>query len=151
VIPVMQPRHCAPEIVADWRANVGPRRWRHAWAFRSLRDAGAELAFSSDWNVAEMDPLIGIYTALTRSDLDGGAAWVPEETVDLDTALRAYTHGSARTVLAEGERGVLRNGAVADLALLSQDPFTFVRDDPRRLLDTRVELTIVNGTVVHRA
>jgi predicted amidohydrolase YtcJ len=150
VIPVMQPRHCAPEIVADWRANVGQQRWRHAWAFRSLRDAGAELAFSSDWNVAEMDPLIGIYTALTRADLDGGSAWVPEETVDLDTALRAYTYGGARTVFAGGNRGVVREGAVADLALLSQDPFTFVPGDPRRLLDTRVDLTVVDGAVVHR-
>jgi predicted amidohydrolase YtcJ len=150
VIPVMQPRHCAPAIVADWRANVGPQRWRYAWAFRSLRDAGAELAFSSDWNVAEMDPLIGIYTALTRADLDGRRAWVPEETVDLDTALRAYTYGGARTVFADRNRGVLREGAVADLALLSQDPFTFVSDDPCRLLDTRVELTVVDGVVVHR-
>ena len=150
VIPVMQPRHCAPEITADWRVNVGHERWRHAWAFRSLSDARAELAFSSDWNVAEMDPLIGIYTALTRADLDGGAAWVPEETVDLETALRAYTYGGARTVFAEGDRGVLREGAAADLALLSQDPFAFARTEPRRLLDTRVELTVVDGEIVHR-
>jgi predicted amidohydrolase YtcJ len=151
VIPIMQPRHCAPEIVAGWRANVGPRRWRHAWAFRSLRDAGAELAFSSDWNVAEMDPLVGIYTALTRADLDGGASWIPEETVDLNTALRAYTYGGAKTVAAEHDRGVLREGAVADLALLSGDPFTFARDDPRRLLDTRVELAVVGGSIAYRA
>jgi predicted amidohydrolase YtcJ len=151
VIPVMQPRHCAPEITADWRENVGHERWRHAWAFRSLRDAGAQLAFSSDWNVAEMDPLIGIYTALTRADLDGGAAWVPGETVDLETALRAYTYGGARTVFAEGDRGVLREGAVADLALLSQDPFVFARTEPRRLLDTKVDLTVVDGAIAHRA
>jgi len=151
VIPLMQPRHCAPEITAEWRVNVGRERWRHAWAFRSLRDAGAQLAFSSDWDVAEMDPLIGIYTALTRADLDGGAAWVPEETVDLETALRAYTYGGARTVFAEADRGVLREGAAADLALLSQDPFAFARTEPRRLLDTRVELTIVDGAIVHRA
>lgn len=150
VIPVMQPRHCAPEITAAWRANVGARRWRHAWAFASLREAGADLAFSSDWNVAEMDPLIGIYTALTRADLDGSAAWIPEETVDLDTALRAYTHGGARALFAEGERGVLREGAFADLALLSQDPFTFAAGDPRGLLDTQVELTVVDGAIVHR-
>jgi predicted amidohydrolase YtcJ len=151
VIPVMQPRHCAPEITAGWRANVGPQRWRHAWAFRSLRDAGAQLAFSSDWNVAEMDPLIGIYTALTRADLDGGPGWVTEQTVDLDTALRAYTYGGARTVFAEGDRGIIRPRSVADLVLLSDDPFAFARSDPRRLLDTRVELTIVGGTIVHRA
>src|SRR4029077_6689046 len=76
VMPCMQPRHCAPAIVEDWRANVGPERWRHAWAFRSLRDAGARLAFSSDWNVAEMDPMVGIYTALTRANLDGSDAWI---------------------------------------------------------------------------
>jgi predicted amidohydrolase YtcJ len=98
-----------------------------------------------------MDPLVGIYTALTRADLDGGAAWVPEETVDLDTALRAYIHGGARAIFAERERGVLREGAVADLALLSQDPFTFTPGNPRRLLDTRVELTVVDGVIVHRA
>lgn len=150
VIPLMQPRHCAPEIVAGWRANVRPQRWRHAWAFRSLRDAGAKLAFSSDWNVAEMDPLVGTYTALTRADLDGGASWIPEQTVDLDTVLRAYTHGGAGTVLAEHERDILREGAVADLTLLSQDPFTFANHDPRRLLDTRVELTVVDGAIAHR-
>lgn len=52
VVACMQPRHCAPEIVAEWRANVGPQRWRHAWPMRSLVDAGAAVAFSSDWNVA---------------------------------------------------------------------------------------------------
>ncbi len=69
----MQPRHCAPEIVQQWRENVGEQRWRYAWPMRSLADRGATLAFSSDWNVAEMDPLVGLYTALTRADLDGSA------------------------------------------------------------------------------
>jgi predicted amidohydrolase YtcJ len=150
VMPCMQPRHCAPEIVADWRANVGPERWRHAWAFRSLRDAGARLAFSSDWNVAEMDPMVGIYTALTRANLDGSAAWIPEETVDLGTAVRAYTMGGAAACFAEDRRGSITVGKQADLALLSDDLFA-LGSDPRRILDVRVDATIVDGAIVHRS
>jgi predicted amidohydrolase YtcJ len=149
VIPCMQPRHCAPEIVADWRANVGPDRWRYAWAFRSLRDAGATLAFSSDWNVAEMDPLVGVYTALTRANLDGSDAWVPQETVDLETALRAYTMGGAFACFAQDDRGSIEPGKYADLVMLSDDLFAFADADPRRILDTRVELTMIAGEVLH--
>jgi predicted amidohydrolase YtcJ len=151
VAPIMQPRHCAPEIVADWRANVGPGRWRHAWAFRSLRDAGATLAFSSDWNVAEMDPLVGMYSALTRADLDGGDAWVPEETVDLETAVRAYTMGGAVMAFADDRRGSITVGKQADLAVFDTDLFAAARDDARRLLDATVTHTVVDGAVVHRA
>ena len=151
VAPIMQPRHCAPEIVADWRANVGPDRWRHAWAFRSLRDAGATLAFSSDWNVAEMDPLVGMYTAITRSDLDGGNAWVTEETVDLETAVHAYTIGGAWVAFAEDRRGSITVGKQADMAVFDTDLFAAVDADPRRLLDAIVTHTVVDGAVVHRA
>jgi hypothetical protein len=147
----MQPRHCAPEIVGQWRENVGEQRWRYAWPMRSLADRGAVLAFSSDWNVAEMDPLIGLYTALTRANLDGSDAWVPEECVDLETALHAYTWGSAYSVGAEGHRGTLEVGKAADVAVFSSD---LVRDVDERgaaaLLDAHVDLTMVGGSVVHR-
>jgi len=149
VTPIMQPRHCAPEIVADWRRNVGPERWRHAWAFRSLRDSGATLAFSSDWNVAEMDPMVGIYTALTRADLDGVESWIPEETVDLETAIRAYTMGGAHVVFAEARRGSITVGKQADLVVLSDDLFAAAEDDARQVLDVRVTHTLVDGDVVH--
>jgi predicted amidohydrolase YtcJ len=151
VTPIMQPRHCAPEIVADWRANVGEERWRRAWAFRSLRDAGATLSFSSDWNVAEMDPMVGIYTAMTRANLDGSDAWVPEETVDLETAIRAYTMGGAHVVFAEHRRGSITVGKQADLGVLSEDLVAVADVDPRRVLDVRVTHTIVGGEVVHRS
>jgi predicted amidohydrolase YtcJ len=151
VTPIMQPRHCAPEIVADWRANVGEERCRRAWAFRSLRDAGATLSFSSDWNVAEMDPMVGIYTAMTRANLDGSDAWVPEETVDLETAIRAYTMGGAHVVFAEHRRGSITVGKQADLGVLSEDLVAAADVDPRRVLDVRVTHTIVGGEVVHRS
>lgn len=147
VVACMQPRHCAPEIVKQWRENVGEQRWRYAWPMRSLADRGATLAFSSDWNVAEMDPLIGLYTALTRADLDGRNAWVPEERVDLETALHAYTWGSAYSVSTEVERGDLRVGSLADLAVFSDDLF---ESEPSALLDAKVDLTMVGGQIVHR-
>ncbi|MEP7059090.1 MAG: amidohydrolase [Actinomycetota bacterium] len=150
VIPGMQPRHCSPDIVADWRANVGEERWRYAWAFRSLQEAGATLAFSSDWNVAEMDPIIGIYSAITRATLDGSESWVPEERVDLASAIRAYTMGGAYACFAEDDRGSISPGKYADLALLSHDLFGCVKPDPRRVLAAKVEMTMVGGEVVHQ-
>jgi len=147
VIACMQPRHCAPDLVAEWRANVGPARERYAWAMRSLADAGAALAFSSDWNVAEMNPMIGIYTALTRADLDGAGGWSAEQTLDLDTTLRAYTYGGAYANFAEGNRGALRAGMLADVIVLSDD----LHQIPElRLPGTTVTHTIVGGEIVHR-
>jgi hypothetical protein len=147
VVACMQPRHCAPEIVEDWRANVGPERWRYAWPLRSLHGHGATLAFSSDWNVAEMDPLIWLYTACTRANLDGSGAWTPEETVDLPTAIRAATLGSAFANFVEDRRGSIEVGKQADLVVLSRDVFG---DEPSALLETSVDITVVDGEVVHR-
>ena len=148
VVACMQPRHCAPDIVADWRAAVGPERERFAWPFRSLRDAGAVLAFSSDWNVAEMDPMTWLYTAVTRADLHGNDAWNTAETVDLATAIHAATWGSAYANFVEADRGTIAPGMRADLTVLSRDIFAL--DDPRELLGTTADVTIVGGEVVFR-
>jgi predicted amidohydrolase YtcJ len=146
VVACMQPRHCAPEIVREWRANVGPQRWRYAWPMRSLLDSGAAVAFSSDWNVAEMDPLVGIYTALTRASLDGSESWVPEERIDLDRALRSYTSVGAWANFCDHDRGILSPGRLADFVALSQDPFAV---EPEALLETSATMTVVGGEVVH--
>jgi predicted amidohydrolase YtcJ len=148
VVACMQPRHCAPDIVADWRSAVGPERERYGWPFRSLRDAGAVLAFSSDWNVAEMDPMTWLYTAVTRADLEGRDAWNTAETVDLATAIRAATRGSAYANFVERDRGAIAPGMRADLALLSRDITAL--DDPRQLLGTTTNVTIVGGEVAFR-
>ena len=148
VVACMQPRHCAPDIVADWRSAVGGERERYAWPFRSLRDAGAVLAFSSDWNVAEMDPMTWLYSAVTRADLDGRDAWNTAETVDLPTAIRAATWGSAYANLVEHDRGSIAPGMRADLALLSRD--ITASSDPRDLLETSTDVTIVGGEVAFR-
>lgn len=148
VVPCMQPRHFAPDIVQNWRDAIGPERWPHAAPWRSLQEHGAVLAFSSDWNVAEMDPLVGIYTAVTRADLQGHDAWTTEQTVDLASAIRAYTMGGAWANHCETDRGSITPGKAADLVVLSEDLFAL---EPAGILETKVALTIVGGAVVHDA
>ena len=144
VTACMQPRHCAPDITGQWAKAVGPRRWKYAWAFRSLRDSGATLAFSSDWNVAEMEPEIGIYTALTRKGLDGKpeGGWIPDQTIDIETAVKGYTINGAWANFVEGNRGSLVPGKYADLVLLSGDMFTM---EPDKVKDVYVVWTVVGG------
>ncbi|MFD7556213.1 amidohydrolase [Streptomyces sp. NPDC059835] len=151
VVACMQPRHCAPEIAGpgqDWAENVGEERWHKAWPMRSLHEAGAVLAFSSDWNVAEMDPMVGIYTAVTRRSLDGGGeAWQPGETVDVETAVHGYTMGSAYANFLEEERGSLTVGKAADFVILSRDILTVPAE---QIPGTVAETVVVAGEVVHR-
>jgi predicted amidohydrolase YtcJ len=149
VTACMQPRHCAPDITGQWAKAVGPQRWKYAWAFRSLRDSGATLAFSSDWNVAEMEPEIGIYTALTRKGLDGkpDGGWIPEQTIDIETAVKGYTINGAWANFVEGNRGSLVPGKYADLVLLSGDMFTM---EPDKIKDVYVIWTVVGGKEVYK-
>jgi predicted amidohydrolase YtcJ len=144
LVACMQPRHWGPDIAEAWREAVGPEREGWAAPFRSLSDAGTVLAFSSDWNVAEMDPLIGIYSAITRADLHGERAWATHETVDLRTAIHAYTMGGAFANHCDGDRGSITPGKYADLVVLSEDLFGL---EPAGILETRVETTIVGGAV----
>jgi predicted amidohydrolase YtcJ len=146
VVACMQPRHAAPDVVDVWREAVGTARPSLPFPWRSLAERGAVLALSSDWNVAQMEPLIGIYSALTRADLAGGGAWTTEQTLDLEAAIRGYTMGSAYANFAEDDRGSVTPGKAADLVVLSQDLF---RLEPAQIPDTHVDLTIVDGRIVH--
>jgi predicted amidohydrolase YtcJ len=151
VTAAVQPRHCSPDLVAGtWMANVGEERWDRAWRFRSLLDSGATVAFSSDWQVGEMDPLVGLYSAATRAGLDGAAAWTPDERVGLDRALEAYTVHGARAWHAEHSLGRIAPGMLADLAVWSSDLYA-LEHDPAALLDEHAEITLVGGQIVHSA
>ncbi len=150
VVACMQPRHAMPGGIDQWVKAVGPERVQRALPWRSLHDAGAVLAFSSDWDVTEMDPMIGIYTAVTRKSLDGNppGGWIPEQTVSLETAIRAYTLDGAYANFAEQNRGSITVGKYADLVLLSANLFEIPHQE---ILDTKVALTMVGGSVVYRA
>jgi predicted amidohydrolase YtcJ len=147
VIASMQPYHCADD--GRWaEKRIGPERARGTYAFRSLLDAGARLAFGSDWNVAPLDPLAGIAAAVTRRTLDGKhpRGWVPEQKISVDEAIRAYTAGSAFAEFADSDKGTLAPGMLADFVVLSHDIYAI---EPERISEARVLLTVVDGKVVH--
>ena len=146
VIASMQPYHAIDD--GRWAENrIGPGRARGTYAFRSLLDAGATLAFGSDWFVAPMEPLMGIYAAVTRRTLDekrpGG--WVPEEKISVAEAVRAFTYGSAYAAFEEKIKGSLEPGKLADMAVLSENIFAI---DPVRIRQVKVVMTIFDGRVV---
>ncbi|MEX2180200.1 MAG: amidohydrolase [Gemmatimonadaceae bacterium] len=147
VVPSMQPYHAIDD--GRWAEKViGAERAKGTYAFRSLRDAGARLAFGSDWFVAPPTPLEGIYAAVTRRTLDGGNpdGWVPNQRITVEDALRAYTTGSAYAEFQEGEKGMLARGMLADFVLIDRD---LTRIAPETIRDARVDLTVVGGRVVY--
>jgi predicted amidohydrolase YtcJ len=149
VLPSMQPYHAIDD--GRWAEKViGAERAKGTYAFRSLVDAGATLAFGSDWFVAPPTPLEGIYAAVTRRTLDGRnpGGWVPAQRIAVEEALRAYTTGSAFAEYREGKKGMLRRGMLADLVLIDRD-LTAVPAETIR--DARVLLTIVGGRVVYES
>ena len=149
VIASMQPYHAIDD--GRWaEKRIGPERIKTTYAFRSLLDRKAHLAFGSDWTVAPIDPLLGIYAAVTRRTLDGKNpdGWVPEQKISVEEALRAYTSGDAYGVFAERTRGRLAPGYKADLVLLDQD---LTRIAPEAIERVAVRATVVGGRVVYQA
>jgi predicted amidohydrolase YtcJ len=148
VIPSMQPYHAIDD--GRWaEKRIGPERIRTTYAFRSLSDAGAALAFGSDWTVAPIDPVLGLYAAVTRRTLDRANpdGWVPAERIGVEETLRAYTRGAAYAGFMDGKTGVLQQGAFADLVILDQNPFEV---DAVVLDSLQVDLTMVDGEIVYQ-
>jgi predicted amidohydrolase YtcJ len=148
IVPSMQPAH----LIDDGRwlhHRIGLERIKTTYAFRTLQDSDAPLAFGSDWSVATLDPLIGVATAVTRrtSDNLNPTGWVPGEKITLSEALRAYTVGNAWAVFAEQQWGTLAPGRDADVIVLDQNLFTMA---PESLATARVVVTIVGGKIVYR-
>ncbi|HVS32540.1 MAG TPA: amidohydrolase [Thermoanaerobaculia bacterium] len=146
VIASMQPYHAIDD--GRWaEKKIGRQRAGGTYAFRSLLDAGAILTFGSDWTVAPLSPILGIYAAVTRRTIDGKNpdGWIPEQKITVDEALRCYTTNSAYAVFMEDQVGLIAPGMLADLVLLSRDLFTI---PPAEIEDVEVEMTVVGGKVV---
>jgi predicted amidohydrolase YtcJ len=149
VIASIQPSHCIDDM--RWaERRIGAARSRIAYNVHSFADAGARIAFGTDWYVEPLNPMIGLYAAVTRQFADGTPAggWFPEERITMAQAIEYYTLGSAYAEFAEQRKGSITEGKLADLVLLSKDLFTI---PAREILDVRPVLTIVGGRIVHGA
>jgi predicted amidohydrolase YtcJ len=147
VIASVQPYHAIDD--GRWaEAKIGKERCRTTYAFKSLLDGGATLALGSDWPVAPLDPLIGVYAAVTRRTTDGKnpAGWFPEQKMPLDEALRGFTWNGAYAEFSEKTKGSLEEGKLADVVVVDQNLFKI---PPEKIKDARVKLTIVGGRVVY--
>lgn len=149
VIPSMQPIHATQDmLVAD--KHWGERS-RYAYAWRTLWDSGAMLAFGSDAPVETPDVIQGIHAAVTRCRADGapgGDGWIPEERISVAEAVWAYTVGAAYASGEERIKGSITPGKLADLTILSQDIFSV---NPMAILETDVTATLVGAKFVHGA
>lgn len=147
VIPSMQPYHAIDD--GRWAEDViGPERIKGTYAFKSLIEAGAKVAFGSDWPVAPASPLMGIYAATTRRTLDGANpnGWVPEQKISVQQALVAYTKNGAYASFEEQIKGTLEVGKLADFVILSDNLLTI---DPGEIQSIRVLQTYVGGEKVY--
>jgi predicted amidohydrolase YtcJ len=147
IIASVQPYHAIDD--GRWAENkIGKERARFSYAYQSLLDKGAVLVCGSDWTVAPLDPLSGIYAAVSRRTLDGEnpGGWYPEQRISLEEAIKGYTLNAAYAEFAESMKGTIEKGKLADLVVLSNDLFEIPVED---ILDTRVLMTIVGGRIVH--
>jgi predicted amidohydrolase YtcJ len=152
VIASMQPYHADPNsnIFEIWAVNLGPERASRAWVWKSIKDAGGQLAFGSDWPVAGLDPRLGMHTALTRQTLRGqpAAGFIPEQRLPLEAVLDAYTRGSAFADFAEDQKGTLAVGLLADVVVWDRDLFSA---PVHQVHTAKVLTTIMDGRVVYQA
>jgi predicted amidohydrolase YtcJ len=144
----MQPYH----IIDDGRwaeGRIGRKRCASSYACGSLLDAGARVAFGSDWSVAPLSPILGIDAAVQRRTLDGKnpGGWFAEQRITVRQAIEAYTLTAAYAAFQEKNRGSLEPGKLADLVVLSRD--ILAEGEKERIASTEVLLTVVGGRIVY--
>ncbi|HAV78356.1 MAG TPA: hydrolase, partial [Anaerolineae bacterium] len=145
VIAAMQPNHSPLTVNSfdPWPACVGVQRYRRSFAWRTLRDAGAHLAFGSDWTVASMNPMTGIHSALNRTPWQEGD---PDQSQTLEETLLCYTRDSAYAEHMDHEKGILREGYLADVVMLSEDIF---QTPKKEILRVKTVMTICDGEITY--
>ncbi|MBN2092804.1 amidohydrolase [candidate division KSB1 bacterium] len=148
VIASIQPSHCIDDM--RWaEKRIGKERCTDAYRFKSLVDAGAKLAFGTDWPVEPLNPMLGLYAAVTREYPEGGptGGWQPSEKLSMEQAIEFYTLGSAYAEFSENKKGTIEPGKLADITVLSNNLFEI---PPQKILETQVLMTIFDGKVVYK-
>ena len=147
VIASMQPTHC----ISDKKfceKRIGTERSRGAYAWRSLLNSGAKIAFGTDYQVEPLNPMEGLYAGVTRKDRLGeeGEGWFPEEKLTMEEAIELYTLGAAYAQFMEDRKGIIKPGYLADIVITDRDLLTIQED---QIMKTRVDFTITGGRVVY--
>jgi hypothetical protein len=148
VIASVQPYHAIDD--GRWaEKKIGPERAKTTYPFKSFLDHGVTLACGSDWPVAPMDPILGIYAAVTRRTLDGKNpdGWIPEQKISLEEAIRGFTINGAYAGFAEKIKGSIETGKLADLVVLDKN---FFEIKPDEIQNAKVIMTVMNGEIVFR-
>jgi len=149
VIASMQPQHAEPikNLREVWAPHLGPERAARGWPWASLARTRGRLAFGSDWPVVPIDPFLSLHVAINRQTRDGDppGGWLPEERLGIAQAVEAWTSGSAYAEHAEHVKGRLREGMLADIAVLDRDLETTPTDE---VAQTKVEATVLDGRLV---
>jgi len=148
IIASVQPYHAIDD--GRWaEKKIGKDRARRTYAFKSFLDSGVRLACGSDWYVAPLSPILGIYAAVTRRTLDGKNpdGWFPEQKISLEEVIKGYTINAAYAEFAEDIKGSLEEGKLADIVVLNQNLFQI---PPENIADTEVLMTVCNGEIVYR-
>ena len=148
VVASMQPTHC----ITDKRfceKRIGKERSKGAYAWRRLLDAGAKIAFGTDYSVEPLEPLEGLYAAVTRKDRLGeeGDGWFPDQKLSMEEAIELYTTGAAYAQFMEDRKGKIKQGYLADMVIFNEDLMTIPHD---QIMNAKVDYTIVGGKVVYQ-
>ena len=147
VIASVQPYHCIDD--GAWaEKRIGPERIKYTYPFKSFLDAGVKMCFGTDWYVAPLNPLLGLYAAVTRRTLDNKNpdGWIPEQKISIEDAIKCYTINSAYASFEENIKGSIEIGKLADFIVLSDDILTI---DPVKIKDAKVVMTIFDGKVIY--
>jgi len=148
VIASVQPYHLIDDGV--WaEKRIGNKRIKEAYPLKDFLDNGVKMCFGTDWTVAPLNPLLGIYAAVTRRTLDekNPEGWIPEQKISLEEAIKCYTINSAYASFEEDIKGTIETGKLADLIVLSEDIFSI---DPIKIKDVKVEMTVLDGEVIYK-
>ncbi len=149
VLPSMQPTHCTSDM--DWAPDrLGAERVRGAYAWRRLLDDGNRIPCGSDFPVERVDPLLGVFAAVTRQHPDGTPpnGWQPDQRMTREEVVRGFTIDAAYAAFEEGLRGTLTPGKLADVTVFDRDILTC---PPEQILESRALMTIVDGRIVYDA
>jgi len=147
IIASIQPSHCIDDM--RWAEKRIGNRTKHSYLFNSFFKAGVKVAFGTDWTVEPLNPMLGLYASVTREFPEGGpeGGWFPEEKISLNQAIEFYTLGAAYAEFQDHIKGSIQVGKLADLVVLDNNLFEI---QPKEILNTKADLTILDGKVVFK-